>query len=130
MRILIVEDQDDVRKLLRMTLAPCGWEVAEAGNGPEGMRLAAELRPEVAILDVMLPGGVTGLQICEAIKADPLTRATRVIILSARGQRRDIEAGLDVQADHYLVKPFSPLELIEVIRRINASLKAVECKNE
>lgn len=117
MRILIVEDQSDVRRLLRMTLAPLGWDVHETGNGAEAMRITAELHPDVVILDVMLPGEIDGYRVCQAIKAAPDTAGAYVIILSARGQRQDIEEGRRVHADHYMVKPFSPQELIEVIRR-------------
>lgn len=116
-RVLIVEDQADVRKLLRLTLAPFDWDVRETDNGHDAMRLTCELRPDAIILDVMLPGEFDGYQVCQAIKATPATAGTFVLILSARGQRWDIEEGRRMQADRYLVKPFSPLELIDILQR-------------
>lgn len=117
-RALIVDDQGDVRRLLRLTLAPLAWEVHEADNGGDAIRLARSLRPDVVLLDVMLPGGVDGLEVCRSIKADPANAGTFVIMLSARGQHWDIEAGMRERADRYIIKPFSPLELLEIVQGI------------
>lgn len=114
-RVLIVEDQADLRLLIRLTLEPLGLELREVANGMEALLAARSFKPDVLILDVMLPGGVDGYQICQAIKQDPLTRATRVIMVSARGQKSDIERGYQVQADRYLVKPFSPAQLLKEV---------------
>lgn len=114
-RILIVDDQSDLRMLIRLALMPLGAEMREAVNGMEALQAIREFKPEVVILDVMLPGGVDGLQVCQAIKQDPLTRSTKVIMVSARGQKSDIEAGLAAQADRYIVKPFSPLALLKEV---------------
>lgn len=116
-KILIVDDQSDIRKLLRMTLAMLDCELHEADNGLGALSMIRELHPDVVILDVMLPGGLDGYQICQAIKADPVTASSRIILLSARGQKSDIEEGHRVGADCYMVKPFSPLKLIEEINK-------------
>lgn len=113
--ILIVEDQSELRKLIRMTLAPLDCELHEAETGLDALAKVRSLRPAVVILDVMLPGGIDGYQVCQAIKSDPQTRLTRVIMVTARGQKSDIEEGRRVMADCYLVKPFSPMQLIREV---------------
>lgn len=117
-RILIVEDQPDIRKLIRMTLEFEGHEIHEASMGAQGLQLTAELAPDLVVLDVMMPGDLDGLRVCQAIKSDPALSAIKVVMLSARGQSRDRDQGRDAGADGYLVKPFSPLQLIEVIDKL------------
>lgn len=117
-KLLIVEDQPDMRKLIRMTLEFEGYELLEAENGMEGLRIAQATRPALVLLDVMMPGELDGYQVCERLKAHPETRAARVLMLTARGQAADIEHGRVVGADAYLTKPFSPLELIDTIERL------------
>ncbi|MGE5469496.1 MAG: response regulator [Bacteroidota bacterium] len=114
-QILIVDDQSDLRKLIRMTLEPLGCDLHEAENGLAALSLVRSVKPEVVILDAMMPGGVDGYQVCQAIKSDPQTRRIKVIMVTARGQKTDIEEGQRVMADCYLVKPFSPLRLIEEV---------------
>ena len=117
-RVLIVEDQADIRKLIRMTLEfePC--EIHEAANGVDGLRLAAEVQPDLILLDVMMPGELDGLQVCSRVRAHPALQRTRVVLLTARGQHQDRDAGEQAGADEYLIKPFSPLQLIETIERL------------
>ena len=117
-RVLIVEDQADIRKLIRMTLEFEPYEIYEAPDGATGLRMAGELRPEVMLLDVMMPGELDGLQVCRSVRADPHLCGMRVLLLSARGQARDREAGEQAGADEYLIKPFSPLLLVETIERL------------
>ena len=120
-RILLVDDQADIRKLIRLTLQHLDdAEVHEADNGGDGWRLAQDIRPDLMLLDVMMPGELDGLQVCKQIKTDPELRHIRVILLTARGQARDLEAGREAGADEYLVKPFSPLQLIETIEKLLA----------
>ena len=119
-RVLIVEDQADIRKLIRMTLEFEAYEIHEAADGAQGLRLARALKPDVLLLDVMMPGELDGLQVCSALKGDDTTRAIKVVLLTARGQARDREAGQKSGADEYLVKPFSPLQLIDTIERLTA----------
>ena len=117
-RVLIVEDQADIRKLIRMTLEFEPYEIFEAPDGVTGLRMAAELQPSMLLLDVMMPGELDGLQVCRLVRADPQLSGTRVLLLSARGQARDREAGVQAGADDYLIKPFSPLQLVETIERL------------
>ncbi|MBK1686570.1 response regulator transcription factor [Rubrivivax gelatinosus] len=117
-RVLIVEDQADIRKLIRMTLEFESYEIHEAADGAYGLRLAQAVRPDLVLLDVMMPGEIDGLQVCQRLKNDPATRAMKIVLLTARGQARDREAGQAAGADEYLVKPFSPLQLIDTIERL------------
>ena len=109
-----------MRKLVRMTLEYEDYELHEAENGARALELVESVQPGLVVLDVMMPGGMDGLKVCEIIKAKSETRRTKVLILSARGQFADLEAGRCAGADGYLVKPFSPLELIEKVERLLA----------
>lgn len=120
-RILIVEDQADIRKLIRMTLEFGDFELHEASDGESGLNLARAVRPHVMLLDVMMPGLLDGYQVCRHIKQDPQLRRIQVIMLTARGQATDVAAGEDAGADAYLVKPFSPLELIDRVEAMVSS---------
>jgi two-component system, OmpR family, phosphate regulon response regulator PhoB len=117
-RVLIVEDQADIRKLIRMTLEFEAYEIHEASDGAFGLRMAQAVKPDLMLLDVMMPGELDGLQVCQHLKTDPATRDIKIVLLTARGQARDREAGQAAGADEYLVKPFSPLQLIETIERL------------
>ncbi len=119
-RILIVEDQADIRQLIRATLEFDDYEIFEADNGPRGLQLAQAMRPALVLLDVMMPGELDGYQVCERIKRDPSISLTRVVLLTARGQKADQEQGRKAGCDAYLVKPFSPLNLIELIDKLLA----------
>lgn len=112
-RILIVEDQPDICKLIRMTLEFGDFEIHEANDGETGLNMARAVKPHVMLLDVMMPGLLDGYQVCARVKQDPQLRQIQVVMLTARGQATDLEAGQAAGADAYLVKPFSPLELIE-----------------
>ncbi|MFN4265563.1 MAG: response regulator transcription factor [Aquabacterium sp.] len=120
-RILITEDQPDIRKLIHMTLEFEDYEIREAPDGVEGLRVAKEFQPDLMLLDVMMPGELDGLQVCRHVKADPALRHIKVVILSARGQVADRQAGKEAGADGYLIKPFSPLELIETLESMLAT---------
>ncbi|QKO21710.1 response regulator transcription factor [Rhodoferax sp. BAB1] len=116
---LIVDDQPDIRKLILMTMESEDFQLHEADNGVDALRLAQNLRPAIVLLDVMMPGGLDGYQVCEKIKADEVLRqTTKVILLTARGQRTDIERGQSAGCDAYLVKPFSPIELLDTVDRL------------
>ena len=116
-RVLIVEDQPDIRKLIRMTLEFEAYEIIEAPDGEQGLRLAIELLPDLMLLDVMMPGGIDGLEVCRRIRANPRHRRTKILMLSARDQATDRRAGKDAGADDYLTKPFSPRELLQAVTR-------------
>ena len=121
-RILIVEDQADIRKLIRMTLEFGDFEIHEAGDGETGLAMARAMRPHVMLLDVMMPGLLDGYQVCSRIKQDLDLKAIQVVMLTARGQATDLAAGQAAGADAYLVKPFSPLELIDRVESMVATV--------
>jgi CheY-like chemotaxis protein len=115
--ILIVDDQGELRKLVRMTLEFGDYELHEAENGQRALDLSKVIQPDLVILDVMMPGDINGYQVCEKLKQEQNKKIPYVLLLTARGQKSDIEVGQRVGADNYLVKPFSPLELIEYVKK-------------
>ncbi len=116
-RVLIVEDHPEIRKLIRLTLQhEPDLELFEADNGSDGWRLAQDLKPTILLLDVMMPGELDGYQVCAKVKQHPTLGAhTKVVLLTARGQRSDVEEGRHAGCDAYLTKPFSPLKLLETL---------------
>ncbi len=128
LRILIVEDQPDIRKLIRMTLEFGDHELFEADNGDAGYQTATARHPQLMLLDVMMPGSMDGLQVCAKLKQDPRFRDIYIVMLTARGQLADIEAGTRAGADAYLIKPFSPLELMDKVAAIDAHLESRQAK--
>lgn len=116
-RVLIVEDHADIRKLVRMTLEFEGYEIHEATDAQQAQQAVRQWQPDVLVLDVMMPGAMNGLDVCRWVREESPAGQRRpwVILLSARGQPQDIAAGMQVGADAYLLKPFSPVKLIEVI---------------
>lgn len=116
--ILLVEDNDELRWLVRETLSGSSLplQLHEAADGHAALRLLAQQVPQVLILDVMLPDGIDGYHLCQHVKSQPARfPGTLVIMLTARGQRSDLEKGRAAGADLYLVKPFSPAELLLTI---------------
>lgn len=118
-KVLIVDDRAEIRKLVQMTLELGEFEFMEAADGPTALHLIRSAQPDVVLLDIMMPGGLDGLDVCRTVKTDPNVRS-RIVLLTARGQQKDIEDGLKAGADAYLVKPFSPLELIDTVERLTA----------
>jgi two-component system, OmpR family, phosphate regulon response regulator PhoB len=114
-KLLIVEDQPDIRNLIRATLEFEDFEIHVAEDGRSGLDKFVAVRPAIVLLGVMMPGELDGIQVCQRIKQGPQGVSTIVILLTARGQKSDVEIGLKAGADAYLVKPFSPLELIETV---------------
>ena len=113
--ILIIDDPSDIRKLIRMTLELGDSEIHEAENGESGWHMVKALRPDLVLLDVMMPGSLDGYQVCQKIRQEPGLCNIPVILLTARGQQADFEMGRQAGADAYLTKPFSPLELIDTV---------------
>lgn len=116
-KLLIADDQPDVRRLLRMSLGYGKYRLLEADNGEAALAIARAEQPEIVVLDVMMPGRLDGLDVCRALKDDPATAGAYVVLLTARGQAGDALAGRAAGADAYMIKPFSPTRLIEVIER-------------
>ena len=116
--ILVIEDQPDIRRLIRWALEFETYAIHEAANGEAGLAAARTLKPDLVLLDVMMPGELDGLQVCRLMKADATLAQVPVVLLTARAQDRDHEAGLQAGADAYLTKPFSPLSLIETVGQL------------
>jgi two-component system phosphate regulon response regulator PhoB len=127
--VLVVEDDQSIVTLLQYTLEKEGYEVRTTDDGDEAFLLAQERKPDLIILDWMLPG-LSGVQICEHFRSDKETTTIPIIMLSARGEEGDRVEGLDRGADDYLTKPFSPKELVSrinaVFRRIRPAFAAKE----
>lgn len=119
MSIVIIEDEADIAASVAARLRNEGFEVAIASDGPAGVQLVESARPDLVVLDLMLPG-MDGLEVCRRIQAD---RPVPVVMLTARDDETDMLVGLGVGADDYLTKPFSPRELVA---RIKAILRRVE----
>lgn len=115
--ILTIEDQPDIRRLIRMTLEFKGFQVIEASDGAHGLTLARSSRPDLVLLDVMM-AGIDGLTVAHRMKAEPALASIPVVMLSALGQPSDVRAGLDTGVQGYLVKPFSPRELLALVERL------------
>ena len=109
--VLIADDEPSMRLLVRATIESDQYEVLEAGDGDEAWNLIREHKPSVVLLDVQMPGR-TGLEVLALIRSDPSLSATRVIMLTAKALKVDMELGLTAGADLYLTKPFSPLDLL------------------
>ncbi|WP_413694256.1 response regulator transcription factor [Psychromonas sp. KJ10-2] len=112
----MVDDQGELRKLVRMTLEFGGYELHEAGYGERALELATVIKPDLVILDVMMPGEIDGYQVCEQLKKGAFEKVPYVILLTAKGQASDLQEGDRVGADDYLIKPFSPLQLIDTVK--------------
>ncbi len=127
--ILIADDEDDVRELVRMNLARAGYQTVEASDGLAALRQARSHRPNLIVLDVMMPGR-DGLRVCEELRQDEFLQKVPVIMLTARGMPADRIAGLEKGADDYIAKPFSPKELIlrvqAILRRSGATTDGTE----
>ncbi len=118
-KILIVDDLPEIRDLVAMTLCIGPYCIFQAADGPEAIELAQREKPELILLDVMLPvGGMDGFEVCRRLKSDEETRHCFVMILTARGQEADMRVGFAAGADDYLVKPFSPLELMTKVDKV------------
>lgn len=116
-KILIAEDEPDIRDLIAFTLRYAGHEVIAVANGFEALQSTSQEMPDLVILDVRMPQ-MTGYEACRRIKADPATKGIPVIFLSAKGQESEIREGFEAGAYEYLLKPFGPDELAKRIREL------------
>lgn len=115
--ILVVEDEEDIAELVRYNLSKEGYQVACADSGEEGLKLALTSRPNLVVLDLMLPG-MDGLEVCKKLRSSDATRDIAIVMLTARGEESDIVVGLELGADDYITKPFSPKVLIARLRAV------------
>jgi phosphate regulon transcriptional regulator PhoB len=115
--VLVVEDEPDIRHLIAHHLAREGYRCREAATGADGLRAARAAVPDLIVLDLMLPE-MDGLEVCRRLRADPATAGVPIIMLTARGDEVDRVVGLELGADDYVTKPFSPKELVARVRAV------------
>lgn len=115
-KVLIVDDQADIRRMMKIALQD-DFALLEAEDGATALALIKSDRPDVVLLDVMMPGGMDGLQVLQKVRADPELKDIRIIMVSAKGQVHDYELGMQAGANAYFVKPFSPLQLLAAINQ-------------
>ena len=122
-KVLIADDEESLRVLLRAVVSSDDrFEIQEAVDGDDALIKIKQGKPDILILDVMMPGQ-SGFEVCEAIKEDDKLKDIKVIILTAKGQASDKECANSVGADYFLSKPFSPLELLELLTVIASAVK-------
>jgi len=118
-KILIAEDERDIRDLIAFTLRFAGHEVFTAANGEEAVEMAPNVNPDLILMDVRMPR-MTGYQACKIMKANPELKDIPVVFLTARGQESEIQEGLDAGAEEYLLKPFAPDHLTTRVKAVLA----------
>lgn len=116
-KILIADDNQNIRDALTYLLEDEGYELLLAKDGAETLRKVRDLRPDILFLDIMMPE-INGYDVCRTIKSDPLLKDTYVIMLTAKGQVAEQERGKEVGANEYIVKPFSPMEILAKVKSI------------
>lgn len=116
-QVLVVEDEEDIQELIQYNLTREGYRVECVGSGEEALSAAKSRKPDIIVLDLMLPG-LDGLEVCRQIRRDDRVATTPILIVSAKGEEADIVAGLELGADDYLTKPFSPRELLARMRAV------------
>ncbi|KAA0284618.1 MAG: response regulator [Anaerolineales bacterium] len=116
-RILIAEDEPDIRELVAFTLRFAGHEVTTTMNGEEAFHKAQEMIPDLIMMDVRMPR-MTGYDACRAMKQIPSLKDIPIVFLSAKGQDAEIQSGLEAGAEEYLLKPFAPDQLVERVKAI------------
>ncbi|MGE4588989.1 MAG: response regulator [Acidaminococcaceae bacterium] len=116
-KVLVVDDEDNIRMLVKFNLEKADYEVFEAEDGRKAVEMATDLLPDIVILDLMLPG-IDGLEVCRNLKRNPRTAALPIIMLTAKSDEIDRVIGLELGADDYMTKPFSQRELLARIKAV------------
>ncbi|MEI7841773.1 MAG: response regulator [Gallionellaceae bacterium] len=116
-KILLVDDHSDIRRLVRITLGK-GFDVFEAEEGTSALKIIQQIKPDLVVLDVMMPGEMNGLAVLDEVKGNPELSHIKVIMVTARGQVQDYDDGIKRGADAYFIKPFSPLQLVTHIKEV------------
>lgn len=125
-KIVVIEDEPDIREVMDYNLTREGFKVVTSDKGDEGARAVVREAPDLVLLDLLLPG-LDGIEVCRKLKMDPVTQNIPIIMVSAKGEESDIVLGLGVGADDYITKPFRPKELIA---RVRAVLRRAARKDE
>ncbi|HTN42589.1 MAG TPA: response regulator [Nitrospiria bacterium] len=123
-KVLVVDDEKFVRELIKIKLGRCGLAVLEASNGLEAIEMARTQRPDMILLDVMMPK-MNGFEACEKLKANPMTARIPIVMLTARGEQANHEKGISLGAMDYMSKPFSPQKLAELVMEILARSSSI-----
>lgn len=118
-KVLVVDDEPFIIRSLSFVLRKDDYEVVEARNGEEALARIRELRPDLVFMDVMMPK-LTGFEVTQEVRRDPGLQGVRIVLLTAKGQDADKQHGIEVGADEYMTKPFSPTKILEMARRILA----------
>ena len=121
--ILIADDDPDIRDLVAFKLEQAGFDVTTVDNGLAALDSAREVAPDLVVLDVMMPG-MSGIDVCRELRGDSSTAGLPIILLTARAQEGDVEVGFGAGADDYVVKPFSPRELVSRVEAVLARMRA------
>jgi CheY-like chemotaxis protein len=117
-KILVVDDEKDIRDLVEATLLRGDHVVIKADSGDRAVEIARAEKPNLILMDIMMPGNVDGLEATRILKNDPETQSCMIVLLTAKGQVSDRREGIEAGADDYFVKPFSPLELLRKVDQI------------
>lgn len=116
-RVLVVDDDPQVLRLMRVNLELEGYDVVSAPDGEEALEAVVSERPDVVVCDVMMPG-VDGLTVLRNLRANPRTSKIPFVVVSAKAQRADVQAALDMGADRYITKPFDPQDLLDAVESL------------
>ena len=122
-KVLIAEDDDEIRALIMFRLTTAGFEVAGVGDGEAAVAMAESILPDLVVLDWMMPR-MNGLEACTLLRRNPIFASLPIIMLTAKGQELDVERGFAAGADDYIVKPFSPRELTRRVEAVLARTRA------
>lgn len=122
-KILIAEDEPNIVISLEYLMKAAGYEVAVAGDGAEAIRLAGALRPDLVVLDLMLPS-VNGFEVCRWLRSNPATQDIKILMLTARGRETELEKGLASGANAYMTKPFATRELKDTVAKLLGAAQA------
>jgi len=116
-KVLIADDQEGVRAVIRLTLDSGHFDILEAPDGATAVQKAREAQPDIVFLDWTMPG-MSGIEVCKALRADPRTSHTKVVMVTGRVEAEEEAAGFAAGADDYITKPFSPLELLDKVSEV------------
>jgi two-component system phosphate regulon response regulator PhoB len=117
-KILIVDDHEEIRKLVEITLRVEDYQILQAKNGEEAIKIVKAEKPDLIIMDIVMPGKIDWVEATRILKNDPETKACTIIMLTSKSDEEDVERGMDAGANDYFIKPFSPLDLIRKVEKV------------